>query len=805
MQRSSLFRWLVALAVVAALGVAWFSRSSSSGSRQVGPEAEPDASFEGAGHALFDRASASDEVAGATASIAIAQRSEVALEATANGDLVLVPRVVDPRKLWDGLSPIRVRIHVWREGAQGEDRGPFDCEPKAPFETRWSGAWMGATATFEVLAGAHHRAWTHSIRIGSERVPVDLPLFPADQITGTVRELSGAPVPNAIVIPVRGERRIAADAEGRFELEGVDLGNPLERLHGTAGSVRAEAPGLVHVLTTPVEGALGGARKHVTVLMARRASLNIRAGESGFASDERLTLRVRQPLDLASFTPEVAAAWKAVLDPPGHGRALASSRGEEQADAIVFDSAWADLPLAVHASSSDVVHASIRGADRLAAERSGERPIVLAADERQTLILPTHFELSGHVYDAQGRPLSGALVRCFQGDRKLAESQTDGSGRYRAMLGLDARAPTSIRVRGLADWIGSATPAWSDSDAYRLLGEAEASLRPGDEGNRVLDLHLAPAHMIRGRVIDAHGEPVDKVILRVSSARTEDAQVLARSRGGSSALGYFSAGPLTPGHYSLHAFVDGVAGVEPEGRYAVVHDVPSTAQDVVIRMPESTSAAIALEIELAAVMPSELQVLLSRARPRAGAGGAQDRTRDWSAFARRDRPSAPVSTRLWSAGGGFQGRSYACELESGAPARCRISLQPGSYELTVVGRTADGLACTPVHIEGLTVEGATAVQLTLEPSLVLLLEHASDRPLRSVRLIGADGERWPVLTSSGLAFDAQPLSSTRRTRLVAPPSSKLVLVLLDSKGNEERVELDLASLARTDGVVRVAI
>jgi len=171
--------------------------------------------------------------------------------------------------------------------------------------------------------------------------------------------------------------------------------------------------------------------------------------------------------------------------------------------------------------------------------------------------------LRGIVYGPRG-PLAGASVTLFQATDDDADAPADGP------CGPDT-APTQGRVAELASKVergeeplaiaATTTDAQGRYDfgpvpggAYALWAEAPEGIAAdaGDVTGRNVDLHLAPARWIRGRVLDERAQPLPGARLAAVAA-VPGARVEATADG----QGTFALGPLASVNYEVVAMSQG--------------------------------------------------------------------------------------------------------------------------------------------------------------------------------------------------------------------------------------------------------
>ncbi len=150
----------------------------------------------------------------------------------------------------------------------------------------------------------------------------------------------------------------------------------------------------------------------------------------------------------------------------------------------------------------------------------------------------------GRVIGSEGKGVSGAFVRIRSGER-VEWRRTDQSGRFQ--------------------WGGASERVWSVqaySPEYASSRETSARLRQS------VTLQLGEGGYIRGRVVDADGEPVPGAELGVGAMVVDGPRPYGNRRIGRETIdrkdGRFEFGPLRPGDYELEARADGYASSSTE-------------------------------------------------------------------------------------------------------------------------------------------------------------------------------------------------------------------------------------------------
>lgn len=131
--------------------------------------------------------------------------------------------------------------------------------------------------------------------------------------------------------------------------------------------------------------------------------------------------------------------------------------------------------------------------------------------------------LDVHVLDAEGRPLTGAIVRLFhideQGSVFFAGEQWTRAGEMLSFVGVP-RGET---------WVVAYGPEKSRASTRVLLG---ADDRTGAPKRRVVTLALRDASRLAVRVVDDQGQPVDLATVSVQSTDTLPHMALTKADGG---------------------------------------------------------------------------------------------------------------------------------------------------------------------------------------------------------------------------------------------------------------------------------
>jgi hypothetical protein len=308
-----------------------------------------------------------------------------------------------------------------------------------------------ANGRFSVAAGARGRgaAQRQSVRVGSS---IDLLLFPAGSIFGTVLGADGRPVPGATVtaaVTSSSGFTEPADARGAYEILG---------LAPAAYDVIAHAPGLA---PTVVAAVTIDRRTDAPVDLVLRPGARV-VGRLVGDGDRAIAGRVAlEDLD-EHPVPQVLAAPFAV------------EAGVDGRFAIE------GVPVGEHALG---VSAPGLGRQRTAVSVRARDGQVDVGDVR----LAVGFAIRGRVRSKTGPPIADAVVRTFferTGDEVEGRSEPDGS----------------FVLPGL------------EQGTYRVAAEAAgyaSEEKTADTDGRPLELVLSPAGVITGRVVDDRGQPVD--------------------------------------------------------------------------------------------------------------------------------------------------------------------------------------------------------------------------------------------------------------------------------------------------------
>jgi hypothetical protein len=152
--------------------------------------------------------------------------------------------------------------------------------------------------------------------------------------------------------------------------------------------------------------------------------------------------------------------------------------------------------------------------------------------------LPAAAGVRGRVIDSQGRGVAGAQVLMSAGGMAV-HVLTDAEGRFHVTVaGKPRLAFVEVRLRGRV------APSWWGHDVAVDAGELVLRLPEGSDG----------AVTVRGRVVDAQGQPCRGAVVRVAAARARNTTVHPVD-----AAGRFELGPFAGGVLTVHVDADGCA------------------------------------------------------------------------------------------------------------------------------------------------------------------------------------------------------------------------------------------------------
>jgi len=159
-------------------------------------------------------------------------------------------------------------------------------------------------------------------------------------------------------------------------------------------------------------------------------------------------------------------------------------------------------------------------------------------DSSVRLVLPEGRELSGHVVDAQGRPVSGVSVRAWRIVPGRDPERASWPGEDVDGVKTDAAGAFLLRHVQPGDFVVEA----EDWEWRRALRKARVKARAGD---RAVQLVMASHPVVRGRVVGPQGQPVTS--FEVNGREFRDAS------------GEFTYRVSTPGPLRLAFFTEGLA------------------------------------------------------------------------------------------------------------------------------------------------------------------------------------------------------------------------------------------------------
>ena len=172
---------------------------------------------------------------------------------------------------------------------------------------------------------------------------------------------------------------------------------------------------------------------------------------------------------------------------------------------------------------------------------------VATVDERPEIALGFGGGISGRVLDGRLRgAVAGALVRL---------SGPDGAARD---VHPDARGVYEVVALAAGDWtLTASAPGYAP--AARTLTLAAATRNPREVTARDIDLELAPAARVSGRVLDARGDPVAGAEVTLE----QRGRALAAPRAQSGGDGGFVLAPVPEGDYDVVARFPGGRATYP--------------------------------------------------------------------------------------------------------------------------------------------------------------------------------------------------------------------------------------------------
>jgi|GEM_PF-6111359 len=551
--------------------------------------------------------------------------------------------------------------------------------------------------------------------------------------TVRVVDTSGAPVAAAAVLVhanrgARGEpiARVAADANGVAEIECVPR----------RFSLVAEAEGFVCV--RGLEGTLEEqlATDDAELVLAPAASVSGVVVDHSGAPIEGATVEIRAHdiMDRTTSAPGV------------HRFGLGGARTRSTSDGAFELGPVAAREHRVVAWASGYTRASVK------AQPDGPVRIVLDAG----------LALTGTVFEADGTPAVGAVVRGGPG-QSVGRATTDEGGRY-TLTGFDRgeRDPNAaIQVSGGLDEPSPYLLVLHDGHAVEVV----QPVRPADPP-AVQDVRLDPGEVIAGRVLDANDAPVANAKVRVEGSNEVDAgYVTDRRITWEYTAGIADTTTDADGRFAFDRLYAGLWSVQasfPDDRRTVEVETRAGVTDLVVRLD-----AAALD-----------KVVLT--------GSVTDAV-----------TGAPVeSFRLVPFVGGMANHYDFTDPEG----RFRVAgLPPGPIDLKV---EADGYASADLGERPYAL-GTHALEVRMVPTRELVLELSDDGepPTSSVQVsvLDAAGERRMIPTANGttnVLWARGPEVGLRGL-----PAERVTVVATTQDERTARVEIDL----RPDVVHTLAI
>jgi protocatechuate 3,4-dioxygenase beta subunit len=390
-----------------------------------------------------------------------------------------------------------------------------------------------------VVAAGHARLEVPVIEVAPDSGELDLgtlQLEAGEELAGRVVDVDGGPVEGARVVrPGGGREEVTSGADGRFVVDGLDAGRPVDLWVECRGFTSKEVAGV------PVP-----AERPLVIELERAAALEGRVVDASGSPVPGASVSVRPAGETFGGSAE--------------------AEGDEDGRFVVEGVTAGRIVILARAEG----HATQRLDD-----------VVVAPGERRRglrLVLERGATLAGRVASPEGDPVHGAMVWAqptegsagagLQGDGR--GDRTDGAGRY--------------RVTGVTS--GEVEVTVIHPDYVRAV--QETSLPEG--GDSVLDFRLQRGHDVAGWVVDEVGAPVAAAHLQVESALGSSV---------SDPDGAFVLRGVPPGMWRLSAEKEGYAEAEPQRRIEVagpvsglqVRLVPATTITGQVRGIESSDLA----------------------------------------------------------------------------------------------------------------------------------------------------------------------------------------------------------------------
>jgi hypothetical protein len=380
-------------------------------------------------------------------------------------------------------------------------RNPRGGEALAKTRTDAEGIFVMARLPFDsgclILAttNGHTTGMTYaSLGLEQPDAGVELRLWEANTLRGRVLDAAGKPLAGAVVLGAKDYTwfeghflapEVNTDAEGRFELQGVPIGDCV---------IRAWAPGFVmreHALSAVADAS-------VDVSLASGDGVTLAITTEGLPAEVRQATKVWiYPTRSGTGFPFPVRIGNNQLD--GEGRLSLAGLPEVE---------W-HVELSVPGFTFDSRSATVKSGPRVhslpfRASRDGE------------------VVLRGIVRSSDGTPLAGQTLLCrtqrsqsINGGRP-GQATTGADGRFEMRAPLVVDEPYSLHLVG-SNWVLEQEKPQGlagESDLrYRVRWEEKAS-------GRELDLVAVPAAFVSGRLVDAEQRPVPFVWTELQGMRT---------------------------------------------------------------------------------------------------------------------------------------------------------------------------------------------------------------------------------------------------------------------------------------------